>query len=208
MMKRFFLIVAALVAIVPAVYSQTADEIVDRMNQELKKGETFGTAVTLDVHIPLLGEVSSRIKTLGDMSRAEMDVKGTKGIIWVVKDTTWTYTSKDNEIVIESGKKKDSSTNGEEMLDNITEGYKVSIVKETADSWQLRCDKLKSNKEKDDPAKMDLVVSKKNYLPVSLNAKVKGITMTLRDFSLGVSKKDVTFNPSAFPGVKITDKRQ
>ena len=82
------------------------------------------------------------------------------------------------------------------------------IVKETADTWQLRCSKSKSNKEKDDPGKMDLVVSKKNYLPVSLTAKVKGITMTLRNFSIGVSKKEVTFNPSEFKGAKITDKRQ
>ena len=93
------------------------------------------------------------------------------------------------------------------MLKGITEGYDVSIVKETADSWQLRCDKAKGNKDKDDPAKMDLIVAKKTYLPISLKAKYKGVTVTLRDFSLGVSKKEVTFNPSDYKGVKITDKR-
>ena len=207
-MKKFFLIVVALAAFVSLGYAQTADEIIDRMDKELKKGESVGTAVTFDIHIPILGQVSSRIRTLGDRSRADIDAKGEKGIIWVVKDTSWAYTPKDNEIVIELGKKDNgSSQQGNEMLTGITEGYNVSIVKETADSWQLRCDKAKGNKDKDDPAKMDLVVAKKTWLPVSLKAKYKGVTVTLRDFSLGVSRKEVTFNPSDYKGVKIIDKR-
>lgn len=207
-MKKFFLIVVALVAFASLGYAQTADEIVERMDKELKKGESVGTAVTFDIHIPIIGQVSSRIRTLGNRSRADIDAKGEKGIIWVVKDTSWSYSPKDNEIVIELGKKDNSSSQqGNEMLSGITEGYNVSIVKETADSWQLRCDKAKGNKDKDDPAKMDLVVAKKTWLPVSLKAKYKGVTVTLRDFSLGVSRKEVTFNPSDYKGVKIIDKR-
>lgn len=207
-MKEFFLIVVALAAFASLGYAQTADEIVERMDKELKKGESVGTAVTFDIHIPIIGQVSSRIRTLGNRSRADIDAKGEKGIIWVVKDTSWSYSPKDNEIVIELGKKDNgSSQQGNEMLSGITEGYNVSIVKETADSWQLRCDKAKGNKDKDDPAKMDLVVAKKTWLPVSLKAKYKGVTVTLRDFSLGVSRKEVTFNPSDYKGVKITDKR-
>lgn len=207
-MKKFFLIVVALAAFASLGYAQTADEIVERMDKELKKGESVGTAVTFDIHIPIIGQVSSRIRTLGNRSRADIDAKGEKGIIWVVKDTSWSYSPKDNEIVIELGKKDNSSSQqGNEMLSGITEGYNVSIVKETADSWQLRCDKAKGNKDKDDPAKMDLVVAKKTWLPVRLKAKYKGVTVTLRDFSLGVSRKEVTFNPSDYKGVKITDKR-
>lgn len=207
-MKKFFLIVVALAAFASLGYAQTADEIVERMDKELKKGESVGTAVTFDIHIPIIGQVSSRIRTLGNRSRADIDAKGEKGIIWVVKDTSWSYSPKDNEIVIELGKKDNgSSQQGNEMLSGITEGYNVSIVKETADSWQLRCDKAKGNKDKDDPAKMDLVVAKKTWLPVRLKAKYKGVTVTLRDFSLGVSRKEVTFNPSDYKGVKITDKR-
>lgn len=207
-MKKFFLIVVALAAFASLGYAQTADEIVERMDKELKKGESVGTAVTFDIHIPIIGQVSSRIRTLGNRSRADIDAKGEKGIIWVVKDTSWSYSPKDNEIVIELGKKDNSSSQqGNEMLSGITEGYNVTIVKETADSWQLRCDKAKGNKDKDDPAKMDLVVAKKTWLPVSLKAKYKGVTVTLRDFSLGVSRKEVTFNPSDYKGVKITDKR-
>ena len=207
-MKKFFLIVVALAAFASLGYAQTADEIVERMDKELKKGESVGTAVTFDIHIPIFGQVSSRIRTLGNRSRADIDAKGEKGIIWVVKDTSWSYSPKDNEIVIELGKKDNgSSQQGNEMLSGITEGYNVSIVKETADSWQLRCDKAKGNKDKDDPAKMDLVVAKKTWLPVSLKAKYKGVTVTLRDFSLGVSRKEITFNPSDYKGVRIIDKR-
>lgn len=207
-MKKFFLIVVALAAFASLGYAQTADEIVERMDKELKKGESVGTAVTFDIHIPIIGQVSSRIRTLGNRSRADIDAKGEKGIIWVVKDTSWSYSPKDNEIVIELGKKDNgSSQQGNEMLSGITEGYNVSIVKETADSWQLRCDKAKGNKDKDDPAKMDLVVAKKTWLPVRLKAKYKGVTVTLRDFSLGVSRKEVTFNPSDYKGVRIIDKR-
>lgn len=207
-MKKFFLIVVALAAFASLGYAQTADEIVERMDKELKKGESVGTAVTFDIHIPIIGQVSSRIRTLGNRSRADIDAKGEKGIIWVVKDTSWSYSPKDNEIVIELGKKDNgSSQQGNEMLSGITEGYNVSIVKETADSWQLRCDKAKGNKDKDDPAKMDLVVAKKTWLPVSLKAKYKGVTVTLRDFSLGVSRKEITFNPSDYKGVRIIDKR-
>lgn len=207
-MKKFFLIVVALAAFASLGYAQTADEIVERMDKELKKGESVGTAVTFDIHIPIIGQVSSRIRTLGNRSRADIDAKGEKGIIWVVKDTSWSYSPKDNEIVIELGKKDNSSSQqGNEMLSGITEGYNVTIVKETADSWQLRCDKAKGNKDKDDPAKMDLVVAKKTWLPVSLKAKYKGVTVTLRDFSLGVSRKEVTLNPSDYKGVKIIDKR-
>lgn len=81
-MKKFFLIVVALVAFASLGYAQTADEIVERMDKELKKGESVGTAVTFDIHIPIIGQVSSRIRTLGNRSRADIDAKGEKGIIW------------------------------------------------------------------------------------------------------------------------------
>lgn len=54
---------------------------------------------------------------------------------------------------------------------------------------------------------MDLIVSKKTYLPISLNAKASIIKITLSDYVIGVSPEEVAFDPSAFPGVKITDQR-
>jgi outer membrane lipoprotein-sorting protein len=53
---------------------------------------------------------------------------------------------------------------------------------------------------------MDLVVSKKNYYPLSLKASMSGMTMTMRDISFDVTEADVTFDPSKYPGVKIIRK--
>ena len=46
-----------------------------------------------------------------------------------------------------------------------------------------------------------------DYYPVSLSAKISGITMTMRDISFGVTEKQVTFNAADFPGIAIVDKR-
>jgi len=207
-MKRFLIIALAIAAFAMPVAAQSAKEIVDRMNQELNKGDDQGTAMTMDMNIPILGQFSTSIKSLGKMSRADMDVKGEKGIVWIVNDTSWTYSSKSNEIEIDIVKAGDNSSKEAEMLDDITKGYDVSLVKETGDTWEILCKKSKGNISKEDPSKMDLVVSKKTYLPVSLKTKMKGITVTLRDISIGVSKAEVTFNPSAYKGVNIVDKRQ
>ncbi|MBQ6253506.1 MAG: hypothetical protein IJK05_02470 [Bacteroidales bacterium] len=206
-MRKLALLTALLTAFSAMAFGQTAEEIVDRMNQEMTKGEKQGTSAVFSIRMPIIGEVSSRIKSLGDYSRAETEVKDEKVILWVAKDTSWTYSSAKNEVVIEYVKKNNQTNNGEDLIKDITDGYNVSLAGETADTWQILCKKSKDNKDKDDPGKMDLVVSKKNYAPVSLKAKVKGITITLRDFVWGVNKAEVTFDPSAYPGLTITDKR-
>ena len=102
--------------------------------------------------------------------------------------------------------KKDENDNSE-MFENITEGYDVSIDKETADAWYILCKKSRTNKDKDAPKTMDLVVSKGSFYPISLTAKVSGITLTLRDISFGVSESQVTFDAKNCPGATIEDKR-
>ena len=94
------------------------------------------------------------------------------------------------------------------MFEDITDGYDVSISKQTADAWYISCKKSKSNKSKDDPKNMELVVSKKDYSPISLSASMSGVKMTMRDISFGVTESMVTFNPDKYPGVKIVDKRK
>ena len=79
--------------------------------------------------------------------------------------------------------------------------------KETDMAWYFRCVKSKTNKDKDDPKNMDLVVSKATYLPISLKTTLKGVTVTLRDFTVGISEKDVTFDASQYPTAKIIDNR-
>ena len=131
---------------------------------------------------------------------------GTEVISWVDGDTEWTYNSKDNEIEI-----RKSEGTGEEgdmsMFIGITEGYDVSIDKETTQAWYLLCKKSKSNPDKDAPKKIDLVVAKRTYFPISLKTKVSNMTMTMRDISYGVTEKQVTFNPKDYPNATIMDKR-
>ena len=204
-MKRLFLTIIAIAAFAAGGFAQTAQEIVERMDQEINKGETLGTALTMTMKMPIIGEISTRISTLGDKSKAEMEGKGEKSTVWYDKDVSWTFTPKDNEIVI---KKVESEENQEkDLASGVTEGYKVSIAGETADTWILKCKKLRSNDDKGDPKRMDLIVSKKTYLPISLNAKASIIKITLSDYVIGVSPEEVAFDPSAFPGVKITDQR-
>ena len=205
-MRRLFSTVIALMAFALCLSAQTADEIVARMDKEIEKGETQGLAMTMSMKIPLVGEFSTRIKSLGDFSRADADVKDEKVIFWNDQKTSWTYTASKNEIVIEDSK---SSKNNEEadLVKGITSGYDVSLKSETDNTWTLKCVKSKSNQEKDDPKTLDLVVSKKTYLPVRLSAKVKMVGITLSDFAVGVSPSEVKFDPSAYKDATITDKR-
>ena len=209
MMKRFFICIAALLASVAISFAQTPEEIIERMDSEMKKVDEMGLAITMDLTIPIIGKTSAAMRVRGDKSCTEMSIKDVKETLWMDKTTMWTYSSTSNEVVIESRKNdsKNSQEENIEMFSGITEGYDVKLEKETADTWQFRCDKSKSNTNKDDPKKMTLIVSKKDYMPISLSTKVKGITVTMRDAKLGVSESEVTFNASSLPGVTITDKR-
>ena len=209
MMKRIFICIAALLASVAISFAQTPEEIIERMDSEMKKADEMGLAITMDLTIPIIGKTSAAMRVRGDKSRTEMSIKDVKETLWMDKTTMWTYSSTSNEVVIESRKNdsKNSQEENIEMFSGITEGYDVKLEKETADTWQFRCDKSKSNTNKDDPKKMTLIVSKKDYMPISRSTKVKGITVTMRDAKLGVSESEVTFNASSLPGVTITDKR-
>jgi outer membrane lipoprotein-sorting protein len=208
-MKRIFICIAALLASVAISLAQTPEEIIGRMDSEMKKADEQGLAITMDIAIPIIGKTSAAMRIRGEKSRTEMSLKDFKETLWMDESTMWTYSSKDNEVVIEnrSADSKNSSDDNIEMFSGITEGYDVTLEKETADTWQFRCDKSKSNTNKDDPKKMTLIVSKKDYMPKSLSTKLKGVTVTMRDAKLGVSESEVTFNPASLPGVTITDKR-
>jgi hypothetical protein len=93
------------------------------------------------------------------------------------------------------------------MFKDVTEGYDVRIDKETATEWHIRCKRSKSNPDKDAPKRMDLVVAKGTYWPVSLTTSVTAASVTMRYISFGVTESQVTFNEKDYPGVKIVDKR-
>ncbi len=208
-MKRISTLILFLSLAVTA-FAQTAEEIVARMDEVMEKYESSeGIAMTMDMKIPLLGTFSSSVKSYGDKLRMEMDVKGEHMITYVDGDTEWDYNVKEKVIKI---KKRDASKKSQEeenmkMFQSATEGYDVSISKETDKAWYLRCKKSRTNTNKDDPKNMDLVVAKDSYLPISLSTKMYGITITMRDLGFDVTDQDVTFREADYPGVQIVDER-
>ena len=208
-MKRLFALLSACMLAVVA-YAQTAEEIMAKMEEVMNQvGEDSGLRMTMDVKIPILGTMSTKAWSLGDKMRMEAEMMGKKFITWQDGQTEWTYDSDRNTITIENQDqtKKSEEKENMEMFQNATEGYDVSIGKENATSWTIKCKKSRTNTNKDDPKNMEIVVAKGTYYPVSLSAKVNMITVTIRDLYFNVTEKDVTFNKADYPGATIIDKR-
>jgi len=190
-------------------FAQTPEEILDKMDEAMAASETKGLYMVVDLKIPLIGTTPTTFYMLGEKCRMETKILKTRLIEWSDGKTNWEYDGSKNEITITN---EDPSTPSDaeenvEMFDGIRDGYDVEIQKETPQEWYLRCKKSKDNSDEDSPKKMDLVVSKATYMPVSLKTTVSGITVTIHDMRLGVSEKDVTFRIEDFPGAKVVDKR-
>ena len=206
-MKRLFCILSILASSVIAL-AQTPEEILARMEAEMEKHEGEGLSMTVDTKVPVVGTISIKSYVLGDKARIETELKGFKLIEWTDGVSDWEYDSKNKKIEITKADPSTMDDAGDaELFSDITDGYDVSLKKETNDAWYFVCKKTKDNTDKDAPKNIDLVISKKNYYPVSLSAKMSGITMTMRDISFGVTEKQVTFNAADFPGIAIVDKR-
>lgn len=209
-MKKILYILVTLVLSSVSVFAQTPEEIIAQMDQVMEKHEAKdGFAMVMEMKIPILGTFASAVKSWGDKMRMEIDVKGEQMITYIDGDTEWDYNVKEKVIKI---KKRDVTKKSKEeenmkMFQSATEGYDVSISKETDKAWFLRCKKNRYNTNKDDPKNMDLVIAKGTYMPISLSAKVSGITITMRDLDFNVTEKDVTFNQADYPGVKVVDER-
>ena len=63
MMKRFFICIAALLASLAISFAQTPEEIIGRMDAEMAKADQMGMTMTMDLTIPILGKISSTIKS-------------------------------------------------------------------------------------------------------------------------------------------------
>ena len=208
-MKKLLAIIG-FIALAATAMAQTAEEIVSRMNAEISKhNESEGVAITMDMKIILVGTISSRSYILGDKMRIEANKDGKDFVTWSDGKTEWSYDSETNEIEITNAKPREKSDkdSNTKMFNGITDGYDVRIDKETATEWHIRCKRSKSNPDKDAPKRMDLVVAKGTYWPVSLSTSVTAASVTMRDLSFGVTEKQVTFNEKDYPGVKIVDKR-
>jgi outer membrane lipoprotein-sorting protein len=208
-MKRFLTLLAAFILSV-AAFAQTAEEIVAKMDEVMEQvGEENGLRMTMDIKIPILGTMSTDAWTLGDKMRMEAEMMGKKIVTWQDGETEWTYDSDEKTITVTAQDKSRRSEEKEnmKMFQSATEGYDVSISKETADAWTIKCRKKSSNTDKDDPKNMEIVIAKGTYYPVSLSARVDMVTVTMRNLRFNVSEKDVTFNKADYPGVTIIDKR-
>ena len=209
-MKRFFALLTACILAV-AAYAQTAEEIIARMDAAMEQvSAENGFRMTMDIKIPILGTMSSDAWSLGDKMRLEANMMGKKLVTWQDGQTEWTYDANENTITVENrdqSKKSDEKENMK-MFQSATEGYDVSIAKENADSWTIKCKKNRSNTNKDDPKNMEIVVAKGTFYPVSLSAKVDLVTVTMRNLQFNVTEQEVTFNQADYPGATIIDKRQ
>lgn len=210
-MKRLLTTVIAFVAFVAVAVAQTPEEIIARMETELNQYEKSGVIMTVDMKLSILGTMTTKTYSLDQKTRMENTVMGIDMVTWTDGVTMWMYNSKNQEVEINDFQNKSAEADAEGdigMFNGITEGYDVSIDKETPEAWYIYCKKLKSNKDKDAPKKMDLVIAKETYMPISLTTKMDGIKITMRDISFGVTEEQVTFDPAEFPGVKIVDKRK
>ena len=208
-MKKLVAIISFIV-MATAAMAQTAEEIVSRMDAEMSKhDESEGFAMTMDVKIIIIGTISSRSYVLGDKMRVEANRDDNTFVTWSDGTTEWTYDSDKNEIEITNAKPREKSeTEGDtKLFKGITDGYDIKIDKETATEWHIRCKRSRSNPDKDAPKRMDLVVAKGSYWPVSLSTSMAGASVTMRNISFGVTEKQVTFDAKQYPGAKIVDKR-
>ena len=208
-MKKVLFSLFAMLLAASALLAQTQEEILAKMNQECDRFETEGFSVVMDMKLPILGTFSTQMYTLGDKFKGVVKAKGETSIMWSDGITDWDYDVSKNELTITNAKPSEDTEADDnvKVLKNVTEGYDVKLKKETADAWYFVCTKSKDNTNKDDPKKMDLVVSKATYLPISTTIKEKGVTVTMRDFAVGVTEEQVTFDPAKYANAKIIDKR-
>ena len=207
-MKRIIALLTAF-SLAVAAFAQTPEEIITKMEETMAQLEVDGLVMAMDIKIPILGTMSSKAWNKGEKTRIEGEMMGVRIVTFIDGDTEWEYNSKENQVRIRrhDPNKESQEESNAKMFEAISEGYDVFLDKETATAWHIRCKKNKNNKEKDDPKTMDLVVAKGTYYPVSLSAKVSGITVRMYDLGFNVSEKQVTFDRADYPGATIIDER-
>ena len=207
-MKRIIALLTAF-ALAVAAFAQTPEEIITKMEETMAQLEVDGLVMAMDIKIPILGTMSSKAWNKGEKTRIEGEMMGVRIVTFIDGDTEWEYNSKENQVRIRrhDPSKESQEESNAKLFEAISEGYDVFLDKETATAWHIRCKKNKNNKEKDDPKTMDLVVAKGTYYPVSLSAKVSGITVRMYDLGFNVSEKQVTFDRADYPGATIIDER-
>jgi hypothetical protein len=206
-MNRFFTtIVLALLSV--AAFAQTPKEIITRMKAIWEEHQNEGVIMTVDTKMPILGTITMKEYILGNRSRTEGKTLGIFATVWDDGVTLYSYTDKTNTVTIKNSTSKSSADGGDEKLFyKVSEGYDLSIKKETADSWLVLCKKTKDNPDENLPDKVEVTVAKGTFFPISLKAKVVGIGITMREISFGVKEDYVTFRMEDYPDADVEDKR-
>ena len=210
--KSFLLATAAILLGCVSLSAQTPEEIIQKMDEQMTRMETEGYTMDLIIKMPLIGEIRTHNLIAGEKLKSTASAKDKTTTMWTEKNTQWEYDQETGVVTIttkeNSSSSSDSVDSNMKAFKGITNGYKVVLQKETADAWYFLCKKLPSNKDKDDPARMDLAVAKATYLPLYLRAKKSIVSVGIENLTLGVSEQEVTFNPDDYPGVKIVDNRK
>lgn len=208
-MKKIFTSVLAALLAAAALWAQTPEEIIARMEKETARFDPEGFSMVMEIKIPILGTMGTTAYIFGDKYKMITNAMGATITQWSDKTTAWEYDSSKDEITVSNANptQESQADSNVEMLKGVTNGYDVRLQKETDTAWHFRCTKSRTNTNKDDPRTMDLVVAKSSYLPVSLKASTKGVTVTLRDFAVGIGEEEVTFRASDYPTATIVDKR-
>lgn len=190
-----------------ALSAQTPEEIVGKMMARMDRGNIEGFFMDLNMKMPIIGTVRSHNSVSGDRLKSEVSSKEKNSIVWSDATTKWTLNPATREVTIENKGASDSGNYGVKSFDNLAEGYKLTLKKETENAWYIVCKKRGSNKNKDDAKKMELTVSKDTYLPICLSSKTLLVSVSIENYALGVTRESVTFDPAAYPGVTLIDKR-
>lgn len=201
---------ASLLALYTTAQAQTPEEIVQKMLNQMDRTSVEGFSMDFILKMPIIGEVASHNKVLGDKIRMEIIGKDKASISWHDADTQWDYEQETGEITISAYTPSESASNGKSDLSgfqSLAEGYKLKLVQETDEAWYIKCKKMASNKDKDAPKSQDLAVSKATYLPLYMRTKGPFIKISIENFAIGVTEDEVTFNPAEFPNATIVDKR-
>ena len=153
-MKKILLTLIALVLTSASVFAQTPAEIINKMDEVMQQHDTkSGLAMTMEMKIFIIGTVSSRVMTYGDKIRVEAGAGDKHIISWIDGDTEHEYNVEEKVIKI---KRRDTSKPSKEkenmgMFKSATEGYDVTLTKETDDAWYFHCKKSRSNPKRTIP---------------------------------------------------------
>ena len=210
MKLKHFLAAAAALFFAGALWAQTPEEIVEKMSAQMDRGDMEGMVMDLNMKMPIIGTVSSHNVTLGEKLKTIVSAHGKAITSWMDETTEWEYNPEKGEITISARKKErndEKESSDVDAFKGVSDGYDLSIQKETPQAWYILAKKSKTNKEKDDPKKIEMAISKATFLPIYLKTKQSMITISIENVSIGVSEKDVTFNPADYPNATIIDKR-